>query len=440
MDAERETVTLPANLDAERSVLGAILLDNNAYLEASDRLTSDDFSLDSHRRIYSRMASLLESNKPVDIVTLIDELAMHKDLQPVGDVGYVSSLISGVPERPSIVSYVEIVVDKAQQRRLFNLCTATIARIEQQSETAIPIMADIEDAVSRIAGKPRQQAKPLREVLQRVLNDMAKERIREREYIGIPTGIEELDQILGGFRESELVIAGAMPGRGKTSFGLQFAINAVREGFSTVDFSLEMKDWQVGRRILAAYTPAEAFGARDAKLLSETKWHQVIEGASQLAALPLFIDETSSLTLRELRARVKLYKKKFGIRLAVVDYLRLLMASGKDTRERVSNIALGLAQLAKDEDICILALSQLSRPEDINHVPDMTDLKESGDLEASAHVVLLLYRPVDKDKGVYTGDDAIIIGKAREGPPSKIDVWYDQRTLQFKPKFMRGIE
>ena len=122
------------------------------------------------------------------------------------------------------------------------------------------------------------------------------------------------------------------------------------------------------------------------------------------------------------------------MRLAVVDYLRLLTASGKDTRERVTNIALGLAQLSKDENVCILALSQLSRPDDINHVPDMTDLKESGDLEASAHVVLLLYRPVDKDKGVFTGEDSLIIGKAREGPTSAIDVVYDDSRLIFKPR------
>jgi replicative DNA helicase len=434
-----ERSTLPANLDAERSILGAILLDNQSYLEASDRLNCEDFSLDSHRRIYSRMVGLLESNRPVDMVTLIDELQMHKDLEAVGDVGYVSSLLDGVPDRPSIVSYVDIVVDKAMQRRLVHLCNATLARLGEQTEKAPPIMADMEDAVARIAGRPRQQAKPLREVLQRVLNDMARERERECEYIGIPTGVHDLDQVLGGIRDSELWIAGGDPGRGKTSFGIQFAMNAVLANVPTVDFTLEMTDWQVGRRIVAAYTPAEAFGSRDAKLLSENKWHRVIEECAQLGALPLWVDDTSSLSLRELRARVKLYKKKFGIRLAVVDYLRLLTANGKDVRERVSNIAFGLAQLAKDENICILALSQLSRGGDLNRVPDMSDLKESGDLEASAHVVLLLYRPYDTDKGGFTGDDAIIIGKAREGPMSTVKVWYDDRTLQFKPPFMRGL-
>lgn len=431
---------MPANPDAERSILGAILLNNDSYLEGSERLRPDDFSLDSHRRIYSRIVALLESNRAVDMVTLCDELHMQKDLEPIGGAAYVSSLLDGVPERPSIAQYVDIVVDKAMQRRLVHLCNGTLARIFEQRETALPIMGDIEDAMLRIAGKPRQQAKPLREVLTRVINDMAKERTRETEYIGIPSGVDELDKLLGGIRESELWIAGGMPARGKTSFGVQFAMHAVMQGFPTVDFSLEMKDWQVGRRILAAYTPAEAFGARDAKLLSETKWHEVIEGAAQLATLPLFIDETSALSLRDLRARVKLYKKKFGIRLVVVDYLRLLQAHGQDVRERVSNIALGLAQLAKDEDTCILALSQLKRPDDVNHVPNMTDLKESGDLEASAHVVLLLYRPVHKDNGGFTGEDGIVVGKAREGPGDvMVPVWYDDRKLQFKPRFMRGL-
>jgi replicative DNA helicase len=432
--------TLPANVEAERSVLGAILLDNQAYLDASDRLNAEDFSLDSHRRIYGRMVHLLESNRPVDMITLIEELDTHKDLQPIGDVGYVSSLLDGVPDRPSIAHYVDIVIDKAMQRSLIHLCNATLARIGEQTDNALPIMADMEEAVARIAGKPRQQAKALREVLGRVLNNMAKERVRTTDYIGIPTGVHDLDQVLGGIRESEVWIAGGDPGRGKTSLGIGFAMTAVTAGVPTVDFTLEMLDEQVGRRIVAGFTPAEAFGARDARLLSEAKWHQVIEDCAQLGTLPLWIDDSSALSLRELRSRVKLYKKKFGVRLVVVDYLRLLTASGKDVRERVSNIAFGLAQLAKDEELSILALSQLSRGGDLNRVPDMTDLKESGDLEASAHVVLLLHRPYDQDKGGFTGDDSIIIGKAREGPMSRIDTWYDDRTLLFKPRFTRGLE
>lgn len=425
--------TMPVNVEAEKSVLGAILLDNESYLETSEGLTPEDFSLDAHRRIYTRMVHLMESNRPVDLITLIDELSMHKDLQAVGDVGYVSGLLDGVPDRPSIAHYVEIVRDKAMLRRVIHACNATLARAYGQGENALPIMADMEDAIARIAGKPRNQARPLKDLIPLVLEEMARERDRKTEYVGIPTGIKDLDNMLGGIRDSELWIAGGMPARGKTSFGIQLAIHAVQNGFPTVDFSLEMKGSQVVRRIFAAHTPAEAYGARDPKILSDAKWHEVIEGAVQLCTLPLFVDDASSLSLRELRAKVKLYKKKFAIRLVVVDYLRLLTATGKDTRERVTNIALGLAQLAKDEDICILALSQLSRADDINHVPDMTDLKESGDLEASAHVVLLLYRPVEN--GSFNGEDAIIVGKAREGPNSAVSVVYDDRTLTFRPRF-----
>lgn len=429
------TSTLPANLEAEKAVLGAILLDNESYLEASEGLSPADFSIDSHRRIFARMVHLMETGRPVDMITLTDELDAHKDLRAVGDVGYIASLLDGVPDRPSISHYVEIVRDRAMLRGLIHAINVTQARASEQCENALPIMADLEDALARIAGKPRNGARALKDILPVVLNEMAAERVRTTEYIGIPTGIVALDQMLGGMRDSELWITGAMPARGKTSFGIQFAMHAVAQGFPVVDFSLEMKSTQVVRRILASHTPAEAFGARDARLLSEEKWHQVIDGAAQLATLPLFIDDGSSLSLRELRAKTKLYKKKFGVRLVVVDYLRLLTATGKDTRERVSNIALGLAQLAKDEDLCILALSQLSRPDDINHVPDMTDLKESGDLEASAHVVLLLYRPFDKDRGQFNGEDAIIVGKAREGPTSAASVVYDERTLTFKPRF-----
>jgi replicative DNA helicase len=429
--------TLPANIEAERSILGAILLDNQAYLEASDRLTAADFSLDSHRRIYSRMVNLMESNRPVDMITLIDELNLHRDLQAIGDVAYVSGLIEGVPDRPSIISYIDIVRDRAQQRGILRLCEVVTARIANKQDDAAALLADMEEALLRIAGRPRKMAQPLREVLQRTLNQMAAERDRTAEYIGIPTGVHDLDQLLGGIRESELWIVAADTGGGKTSFGVQFAMNAVKMDVPTVDFTLEMKDWQVARRILAAHTPAEAFGARDAKLLGENTWHDVIEGAAQLATLPLFIDDTADLSIAELRSRVKLYKKRFGVRLIVVDYLRLLTATGRDTRERVTNIALGLANLAKEEEISILALSQLARKEE-GKMPSKHDLKESGDLENAAHVVMLLWRP--KQDGHYTGDDLINVDKAREGPLSLIPCWYDESTLQFKPRFLRGLK
>lgn len=428
--------TLPANVSAERSVLGAILLDNESYLQAAEALNAEDFSLDSHRRIYTRMVQLLERDRPVDMITLIDELERHKDLKAVGDVGYISSLTDGVPDRPSITHYVEIVRDKAMQRRMVHLCNATLARIFEQREQALPIIGDVEDSLMRIAGKPRSQARPLKDLMPLVLDDMLRERQRKTEFIGVPTGVRDLDDMLGGMRDGELWIAGGDPGRGKTSFGIQFAINAVREGVPVVDFTLEMTDRQVVRRILAMYSPAEAFGARDPRILSEAKWHQVIEAGAELSTLPLFVDHTTPMTLRDLRARAALYKKKFGVRMIVVDYLRLLDAQGRDTRERVTNIAMGLAQLAKMEQLCVLALSQLSRGGDLNRVPNMMDLKESGDLEANAHVVLLLYRPFDEARGEFTREDSIIVGKAREGPTSGVPVVYDDTRLLFLPRHM----
>ena len=433
-------MNMPCNIEAERSVLGAILLDNESYLEASEGLKAEDFSLESHRRIFARMSHLMESNRPVDIITLVDELETHKDLAAVGDVGYISSLLDGVPDRPSIAHYVAIVRDKSILRGLINVCKVGVARASEQRDGALSLVGDLEDALSRLAGRPRNEARALKDILRDVLNDMAVERKRTKEFIGIPTGVADLDQMLGGMRDAELWIAGGKPGRGKTSFGIQFAINAVQADFPTADFTLEMTAKQVGRRVIAGYTPAEAFGARDAKLLSESRWHQVIEGTAQLSTLPLFVDDSSMLSLRELRARLKLYKKKFGIRLAIVDYLRLLQAPGRDTRERVSNIGLGLAQLAKEENIAILALSQLSRGDDLNSVPDMSDLKESGDLEAAAHVVLLLHRPFDKEQGRFTGDDSIIVGKAREGPTSACPVWYDETKLIFQPRYLQGMK
>jgi replicative DNA helicase len=323
---------LPQSIKSEKAILGAILLDNSAYLEAVEGLSSEDFALDSHRRIFARMVTLMETGRPVDIITLVDELDVHKDLQAVGDVGYVSSLLDGVPDRPSILHYVQIVRDKAILRGLIRVSQVAIERASAQNDGAMNILADAESAIAHIAAKPKSDAKSLKQLMAPTLDQMFRERTRETEFIGIPTGLHDLDQCLGGIREAEFWVTGGLSARGKTSFGVQFAMNAVRQDHPTMDFSLEMTNQQVVRRILAANTPAGAAGARDPKWISEKKWQQVLEHASQLATLPLWIDDSAALTLRELGARTRLYKKKFGIKLVLVDYLRLVDAHGQDLR------------------------------------------------------------------------------------------------------------
>lgn len=429
---------LPANVDAEKSILGGILLDDKAYIEASEGLQSEDFSLDSHRRIYRRIANLMESGRPVDMVTLIEALGAGGDLEAIGDVVYLSSLVHGVPERPSIAHYVQIVREKAALRRIIHACNATIARALVESDP-VAIVRDLDGLVSSIGGTIPSRAHSLKELIPLVLNDMVAERDRKTDWIGIPTGIRDLDDALGGVRRSELWIVGGLPSQGKTSLGIEHVLtacavlNAQKQTIPTVMFSMEMKERRIVRRILAAKTPAKADGARDARWMNDATWRQVMEHAAQLSSLPLWIDDSTGLTIPMLRSRLRRYKKEFKIEFAVVDYVGLMDGPGRNLTEQATGIAKGLQRIAKEEDIALVALSQLHRPKDSNpnERPTMLSLRNSGDFEANADVVLLIHRPMDLKTSTFTGDDEIIIGKARDGARGAIPVRYNDDTLVF---------
>lgn len=429
---------LPANVNAEKSILGAILLDNERYTEAAEGLKPEDFSLDSHRRIFTRMADLMDSGRGVDMVTLIEELEVRKDLKPIGDVAYVASLIGGVPDRPSIASYVAIVRDKAALRRIIHACNATVARACEETDP-MAIIRDLDALISSIGGGIPSRAHSLKELMPLVLNDMDYERSRDTEWIGIPTGVVDLDAALGGIRRGEFWIAGGLPSQGKTSLGIEHSLtassilNAQQQQVPTCMFSLEMKERRIVRRILAAKTVALASGSRDAKWIPDHKWHQVIDTASRLARLPLWIDDTTGLTIPMLRSRIRRYKKEFGLQFAVVDYVGLMDGPGRNVTEQATGIAKGLQRIAKEEDIALLALSQLHRPKDSNpnERPTMLSLRNSGDFEANADVVLLIHRPMDLKTSTFTGHDEIITGKARDGARGSIPVRYNEDTLMF---------
>ena len=433
--------SLPVCIDAERAVLGGILLDNEAFIEAAD-LEPGDFSLDSHRRIYACMVQLAESSRAIDIVTLIEELNVGKELKAVGDTAYISSLIDGVPDRPSIESYVRIVRDKAALRRVIHACNATIVRAMEQRTDPLTVVRDLDDFITKIGGKVPSHAKSLKELIPLVLDDMAQERRRTTEWIGIPTGIRDLDYTLGGIRQSELWIVGGLPSSGKTSLGLEHGLSAcciadaTQRQIPTCMFSMEMKDRRIVRRILAAMTPAGALGSRDAKRIPDDKWMHVAETAARLGQLPLYVDDSPGLTIPALRSAIRRYRKEFKIEFVLVDYVGLMDGPGRTLTEQATGIAKGLQRIAKEEGVAILALSQLHRPRDgnVNERPTMLSLKYTGDFEANADVVLLIYRPMHTETSTFTGEDEIIIGKARDGAKGAIPVYYDDRRLVFRPR------
>ena len=271
---------------------------------------------------------------------------------------------------------------------------------------------------------------PARDFIQTFLDRAAEERVQVGALAGLSMGLPTLDNMTTGIRPGELVVAGALPGRGKTSFGMQVAATAAGRGVPVLVFSLEMTCVEIVRRVLGT-----RFGAWTLRTLRDTNegtWNAIVKHAADVATLPLFVDDTSSLTAAELAARGRAAVRERGIKLIVVDYLQLLRGPEREIRERVGNAANILRQLAKDTQVPVLALSQLRRPGNLNDKPTMLDLKESGDIEAHAHTVLLLYQPLRDARP--SGEDEIIIGKQRNGPLGTVPVVFETRTLTFQPR------
>ena len=433
--------SLPASIEAERSILGAILLDNHSYHEAAEHLHPEDFSLDSHRRIYSRMMDLMESSRPVDMITLVEELDRRKELEAIGDVGYVSSLIDGVPDRPSIEHYVKIVRDKALLRNLIHAANAAIARASEQSDSAEDILNDTEAEIFRISEQRIGRGfVGLPEVI-RELGGVDALLQRGRRVTGLETHYADLDEMTSGLQKSDLIILAARPSMGKTAFALNIAENAAIEDHKIVAvFSLEMSREALLQRLLCSVAKVDSHRFRTGTLFQEDT-RKIAFGLERLASAPIFIDDTAGVSLSEMRAKARrLQQSQGGLDLLVVDYLQLMSGGGKRYENRtqeVSAISRGLKGLAKELNVPVIALSQLSRaPESRggDHRPQLADLRESGSIEQDADVVAFIFR-----EEVYKPDDPeldgiaeIIIAKQRNGPTGRVKMAFLKNATRFE--------
>src|SRR2546427_821369 len=434
--------SLPANVDAERSILGAILLDNFSYNQAAEHLRADDFSLDSHRRIYSRMVDLAESSRPIDMITLIEELDRHKDLQSVGDVGYISSLVDGVPDRPSIEHYVKIVRDKALLRGLIHAANSAIARASDQSDAAEDVLSDAEAAIFQLSEKRIGRGfMGVQEIVRESFGSVDALLQRGQRITGLATHYTDLDEMTSGLQRSDLVIIAARPSMGKTAFAMNIAENAAIEDQQVVGvFSLEMSREALLLRLLCSQARVDAHKMRTGSLWQDdTK--KLVRAMEQLAHAPIYIDDTPGIALSEMRAKARRLKQSAGkLDLIIVDYLQLMSGGGKRYENRtqeVSAISRGLKALAKELSVPVIALSQLSRaPESRggDHRPQLADLRESGSIEQDADVVMFIFR-----EEVYRQDDPdlqgkaeIIISKQRNGPTGKFILAFRKNCTRFE--------
>ncbi len=434
---------MPASVDAERSILGAILLDNLTYNQAAELLRPDDFSLDSHRRIYAGIMELAESGRPVDLITLIEELNRRKEVEAVGGVAYLSSLTDGVPHRPSIEQYVRIVRDKALLRSLIHAANGAIARAVDQSETADEILDAAESAIFQLSeDRIGRGFMDLKEIMKQSFGSLDALYERGQRITGLETFYPDLDQLTSGLQPSDLIIIAARPSMGKTAFALNIAENVAVKGSKTVGvFSLEMSREALLLRMLCSHARVDSQKVRIGSLFAEDM-RKLTKAYSELAEANIFIDDTPGISLHEMRAKARrLQQQQKKLDLVVVDYLQLMAATpGKRYENRtqeVSAISRGLKGLAKELKAPVVALSQLSRaPESRggDHRPQLSDLRESGSIEQDADVVGFIFRPevYDRDNPDLEGKAELIIAKQRNGPTDTVHLAFLGKYTRFE--------
>jgi len=396
---------LPASVEAERSILGAILLDNHSYNEAAEKLSSEDFFLDSHRRIYSRMAELIDAHRAVDIVTLAEELARRKEVEAVGGVAYLASLTEGLPRRPSIEEYVRIVKDKSLARQLIVICNTAIIRASDQSDEALVVLDSAESGLLEVSerGITRGFA-GIPEIVRDSFGTIDNLYAQQKEVTGLATHYTQFDKMTSGLQASDLIIIAARPSMGKTAWAINIAENAaVRDGKVVAVFSLEMSKESLLRRMLASQALVSMQKIQTGFIPKQDR-SKLMEALERLAEAKIFIDDTPAIALSEMRAKARrLQRQQGGLDLIVIDYLQLMTASTfgvgarryENRTQEVSAISRGLKALAKELRVPVVALSQLSRASEQrggDKKPMLSDLRESGSIEQDADVVAFIHR------------------------------------------------
>ena len=432
---------LPQSIEAERSILGAVLLENSLLNQAVELLKSDDFYLANHRLIFEQMLGLSEKSRAIDFLTLTEELENAGHLETVGGRSFVSSLIDGVPKLSNLEYYARIVREKATLRRLIKRGHEIINSCYDQQDDVDQILDTAEKAIFDLAEeKIRTGFQPISEIAKQALQKIEIASKRKSMVTGVPTGYTKFDELTSGLQQADLVIIAARPSMGKTAFSLNIATYAaIVDKLKVGVFSLEMSSEQLLLRILCSEAHIDSQKLRTGKYLSKEEWTKITRTLGELSKAKLFIDDTAGISLLETRAKARRLKAEHGLDLLIVDYMQL-MSGGKERYENrqqeISTISRGLKGLAKELNIPVVALSQLSRaPEQRtgDHRPQLSDLRESGSIEQDADVVLFIfreekYKPTEENRGIAE----IIIGKQRNGPTGMIKLAFIDSFTRFE--------
>jgi replicative DNA helicase len=431
--------TLPHNLEAERSVLGAILIDNHAANLAAAVITADAFFRDAHRRIFERMADLSERNQPIDLVTLKDALERSGELEEVGGPAYIASLVDGVPRATNVEYYAQIVKEKATLRALIFQANKILANAYEADQEADLILDDAESAIFSVAeDRVKSGFIGMRDLVSQSFPKIEK-LFEHKSYItGVPTGFDHLDRKTRGLQGGDLVIVAARPSMGKTSLVLNICQHVATQGMVAGFFSLEMSKEQLFMRMLASEARIDTYRLLSGQI-GQKEYGQITHALETLSEAQLYIDDTAGIGVMEMRAKARRLQAEHGLHLLAIDYVQLMTGRGRFENRtlELASISRSLKGLAKELSVPIILLSQLSRAPEArsDKRPQLSDLRESGALEQDADVVALIFREemykLGDEPSENDGVAEIIIAKQRNGPTGTIKLAFLREQTRF---------
>jgi len=428
---------LPSSLEAERILLGLILLDNEAYHKIINIIEINDFYSEAHKKIFKSITELINNSSGADLITLKEELSKKNELEAVGGITYLSSLIDGLPALENIEEYASLIKEKSQYRELINIGKSIVEESFNQEESVEDIIDKAENLLFNLRKKTSVSGfEPIKEILKVVWDNIANIADTQQYLTGLASGFKDLDDKTLGFQDGELIIIAGRPSMGKTAFSLNIAQNLAIKHKKTIGiFSLEMPKNLLALRMICSEAKVDLLKLKSNKLNKE-EWKKLALALCVLAEARIFINDSPAITISDIKVLSRKLKSEQGLDLLIIDYLQLIRAKGKfeNRQQEITFISQSLKEIAKELNIPVLALSQLSRAPEIRkeeHRPMLADLRESGSLEQDADTVIFLYREEQYNKNTNKkGIAEVIIAKQRNGPTGTIQ-------LAFMPEYTR---
>lgn len=425
----------PQNLEAEESVLGAMMLNQSAIIAAAERVSRDDFYRDSHRLIFQSIIDLYNLGEPVDMLTVTDDLAVRGELEQAGGKAYIHTVASAVPSVANASRYADMVRESSILRglvqagnRIANLGYERTGQVKDLLDEAEQLVFELSQ--ERIRGEFKEIGSLVSQQFERI-----EELIHQKKSVtGVPSGFTDLDKLTSGFQPSNLIILAARPAMGKTSFALDIAQNAaIKHGVPVAIFSLEMSDSELVQRMIAKQGRLDSHRLRTGSISPEQDWPKVTEACNILDKAPIFVDDTASINILDIKAKTRRLLTKHDLGLVIVDYLQLMSsdsAYNQNREQEIAKISRSLKIMAKDLEVPVIAISQLSRSPEARNPPRpiLSDLRESGAIEQDADMVMFIYRPRD-DNGQLGSTAELLVAKNRNGPTRTVHLTFlDQYT------------